>query len=82
MSISAKNVRFDESIMWVELVDGRVLGVPLAWFPKLLHANKTQLDQFELSHQGIHWDELNEDVSIAGLLAGHGDLTQTTTHAA
>jgi hypothetical protein len=82
MSISAKNVHFDESIMWLELVDGRVLGVPLAWFPKLLHANKKQLEQFELSHQGIHWDELDEDISIAGLLLGKGDSTQTTHHAA
>jgi len=54
--------------MWVDLVDGRTLGVPLAWFPKLLAATPEQLASYELSPRGIHWDELDEDLSVDGLL--------------
>ncbi len=42
MSISAKSLRFDDDSMWVELSDGRTLGVPLVWFPRLLHATRAQ----------------------------------------
>ena len=76
MNISAENVRFDDASMWVDLSDGRTIGVPLAWFPRLLSATPNQRSAFELSPLGIHWEALNEDVSIAGLLAGRGDLTQ------
>ncbi|KDE34228.1 hypothetical protein AW40_23450 [Kosakonia radicincitans UMEnt01/12] len=75
MSISAKNVKFDETTMWVELSDERVLGVPLAWFPRLLNASTQQLNDYELSKRGIHWDELDEDISVEGLLAGRGDIS-------
>jgi len=76
MSISTKAVRFDEYNMWV------TLGVPLAWFPKLMHASPEQRDQFELSARGIHWDELDEDISVDGLIAGRGDVTQRPHRAA
>lgn len=76
MTISAKSLRFDDDSMWIELSDGRVLGVPLAWFPRLLHATPRQRLAFEISRGGLHWDELDEDISIAGLLAGKGDQTQ------
>ncbi|MBI3777069.1 MAG: DUF2442 domain-containing protein [Gammaproteobacteria bacterium] len=56
MNTSAKTVRFDENIMWVELSDGRMLGIPLAWFPRLLHATPEQRQKYELSYSGIHWD--------------------------
>lgn len=75
MTISAKNVRFDETTMWVELNDGRVMGVPLAWFPRLLNATDNDRNDFELSKRGIHWDNLDEDISVDGLLAGRGDVT-------
>jgi Protein of unknown function (DUF2442) len=75
MTTSAKAVRFDDDSMWVHLDDGRVLSVPLAWFPRLLAAAPEQRDQLEISPRGIHWDALDEDISIDGLLAGHGDLT-------
>ena len=75
MTTSAKAVTFDDDSMWVRLDDGRVIAVPLAWFPRLLTATAEQRAQFELSPRGIHWEALNEDVSIDGLLAGHGDLT-------
>ena len=75
MNISAISVRFDEDTMWVSLDDGRTLGVPLAWFPRLLLAKAIEREKFELSPGGIHWDDLDEDISIAGLLEGRGDRT-------
>src|SRR6266702_2249836 len=74
MTISATSVRFDEHTMWVELSDGRTLGVPLAWFPRLLRATPGERDQVELSRVGLHWEALDEDISILGLLAGRGDM--------
>ena len=75
MHTSAKAVRFDDDSMWIHLDDGRVMAVPLAWFPRLLAATPEQRVQFDLSPRGIHWEALDEDISIDGLLAGHGDLT-------
>jgi len=82
MTTSATSVRFDEHTMWVELTDGRTLGVPLAWFPRLLRATPVERNQVELSRVGLHWEAINEDISIAGLLAGRGDITRSTEHAA
>lgn len=82
MTTSPKAARFDDCTMWLELNDGRTLGVPLAWFPRLLAATITQLEQYELSAHGIHWDELDEDLSVDGLLAGRGDMTHRPSKAA
>lgn len=68
-------VRFDEDNFWVDLADGRTLGIPLAWFPRLFRGSKEQREKVELSRVGLHWDELDEDISVAGLLAGRGDQT-------
>jgi hypothetical protein len=75
-------VRFDEDSFWVELEDGRVMGVPLAWFPRLMHASPELLAGVELSPSGLHWDALDEDISIAGLLAGLDDRTRSAPRAA
>ena len=82
MNTSPKSVRFDDDSMWVSLSDGRILAVPLAWFPRLLHATAEQRQQFELSAKGLHWDALDEDISVAGLLEGVGDLTRAMPLAA
>ncbi|CAI1061467.1 MULTISPECIES: DUF2442 domain-containing protein [Serratia] len=82
MSISAKNVNFDETTMWVELNDARIIGVPLAWFPRLLNATDQERARYELSARGIHWDALDEDISVEGLLKGRGDITHRPHHAA
>ena len=74
-SVSATAIRFDEDSMWVSLSDGRVLGVPLAWFPRLLSATPEQLQQVRISPRGLHWESLNEDISIEGLLHALGDQT-------
>lgn len=75
MSISAESVSFDDSSMWVALTDGRTLGVPLVWFPRLLHATPADRAQVAISAFGLHWAALDEDISIAGLLAGRGDMS-------
>jgi len=75
-------VRFDEASMWVELDDGRTLGVPLAWFPRLLHGSPAEREGVTLSPSGLHWEALDEDVSIGGILAGRGDMTTPRPHAA
>ncbi len=72
---SAKSVHFDDDSMWIELKDGRSLSVPLIWFPRLLNAQPHERNQFEISRKGLHWESLDEDISIAGLLAGRGDQT-------
>jgi hypothetical protein len=84
MNALATSLRFDEDMMWVQLVDGRVIGVPLAWFPRLLRASPERRLRFEISSggQGLHWDELDEDISVAGLLAGRGDVTRAMAMAA
>jgi hypothetical protein len=82
MTVSATNIRFDEHTMWVELTDGRTLGVPLAWFPQLLRATSAEREQVEMSRVGLHWEAIDEDISIAGLLAGRGDVRRSTKHAA
>ena len=58
------------------------LGIPLAWFPRLLHGTPEQRAQVELSRMGLHWDDLDEDISIAGLLQGRGDQTSARKAAA
>ena len=71
-------VRVDDENLWVTLADGRQLGTPLTYFPRLLHATPEQRAAYELSGggRGIHWNTLDEDISVAGLLAGRGDRTR------
>ena len=78
MSSLANSVVFDAGMMWVDLVDGRRLGVPLAYFPRLLHASADARAQVVISGggQGLHWDALDEDISVMGLLQGFGDQTR------
>ena len=82
MSTSARSIRFDDNCLWVELSDARVLAVPLAWFPRLMNATVEQRAQVQFSSRGLHWQDLDEDISIEGLLAGVGDLTQQHSAAA
>ncbi len=72
VSALAKAVECDDVMMRVTFTDGRVLGVPLVWFPTLLEATPHQRAQYEIGGGGIslHWPELDEDLSIAGLMAG------------
>lgn len=80
----ATKVAVSEDVLRVALDDGREIAVPLAWFPRLLHATPAQRGQWELigAGEGIHWPDLDEDVSVAGLLAGRGDRTMARRPAA
>jgi len=71
----ATHVTFDDDSMWVYLADGRTVGVPLAWFPRLLRASAAEREDVRISPRGLHWEALNEDISVAGLLEGFGDMT-------
>ncbi len=68
----AKEVVFTQDELAVLLADGRRVSVPLAWFPRLLHATSEQRSNYEIlgEGQGIHWPDLDEDLSVAGLLKG------------
>ncbi len=68
----AREVRVTDAELVVGLADGRQISVPLAWFPRLLHATPAQRDVWELlgDGQGIHWPEVDEDLSVEALLAG------------
>jgi hypothetical protein len=68
----AKSLEFDEHAMRVVFTDGRVLSVPLEWFPLLRRASAGQLRHYEIGGGGVslHWPELDEDLSVAGLMAG------------
>jgi Protein of unknown function (DUF2442) len=69
---NAENVTITEDTLAVDLSDGRTISVPLAWFPRLLHASPEERDNWRLigKGQGIHWEDLDEDISVEGLLAG------------
>ena len=69
-------VRFDADRFWVELADGRCIAVPLDWYPRLLRATKKQREAVEFSRIGLHWEEIDEDISVPGLLIGQWDNTR------
>jgi hypothetical protein len=74
----ARKISFDVDNLWVELTDGRQVGVPLAYFPRLLNATPVQREDYLISGggTGLHWDNLDEDISVKSLLLGIGDRTQ------
>jgi len=71
----ATSVSFDADNMWVRLSDGRQLGVPLAYFPRLAKATSSQRKRYLISGGGIglHWEEIDEDISVPALLSGNVD---------
>ena len=73
----ADKLSFDDEKMWVHLVDGRVLGIPLSFYPRLHEASVAQRAAYSLSGdgQGLHWEALDEDISVEHLLMGHRDST-------
>ena len=81
-SVSAKRVRFDADSMWVELSDGRTIGVPLAWFPRLLNSTEDEREKVRITSRGLHWEALDEDISVEGILAGRSDQTKARRSAA
>ncbi|MCF8038409.1 MAG: DUF2442 domain-containing protein [Desulfohalobiaceae bacterium] len=67
-----RDVQFTEDAISVDLFDGRTITVPLAWYPRLLHASKEQLQNWKIAGAGygIHWPDIDEDLNTQGLLQG------------
>ena len=74
----AISLRFDKDNMWVDLADVRTLGVPLAYFPRLLNASEDQRKSYTISGggTGLHWEEIDEDICVKSLVMGVGDRTK------
>ena len=70
INVLATDIRFDADRMHVQLSDGREIIVPLEWFPSLRNATDEQRNRWRLIGKGvgIHWEDLDEDISVAGLL--------------
>ena len=68
----ALSVRISDDALSVDLVDGRTIIVPLGWYPRLWHANPREREHFEVFGDGayIHWPDIDEDLTVAGLLQG------------
>ncbi len=73
----AEKIDFDKDNMRVALTDGREISIPLAYFPRLLNATKSQRESYLISGggSGLHWDEIDEDISVENLILGIGDRT-------
>lgn len=69
----ARAVRFSPDELTVEISDGRTISVPLSWYPRLAHGSAVEREKWELiaDGHGIHWPDLDEDLSVEGLLDGH-----------
>lgn len=69
---AAESVTITDDSLSVELCDGRAVSVPLAWFPRLLHATKEERKNWRMvgRGQGIHWEDIDEDISVENLLSG------------
>ncbi len=68
----AQKVVFTEDSFIVYLSDGRSISVPIIWYPRLLNSNKQERENYEFlgDGEGIHWPDLDEDISVEGILAG------------
>ncbi len=69
---NAENITITEDTLTVDLSDGRTISVPLTWFPRLVQASPEERNNWRLigQGQGIHWEDVDEDISVEGLLAG------------
>ena len=74
----AQKIWTDDDNLWLLLIDGRQLSIPLAFFPNLTNANKENLSDYELSGDGlgIHWESLDEDLYVPNLLLGITDINR------
>lgn len=69
-----EDVKVTEDTLSVDLSDGRTISVPLAWYPRLMHGTKKERNNWRLIGKGygIHWEELDEDISVENILLGKG----------
>jgi len=68
--LRARSVEFTATELVVTLADGRRIATPLAWYPRLLRASSAERQNYEIMPMGIHWPDIDEDLSIAGMLKG------------
>jgi len=80
--VRAVKVWFDDDNIWLGLEDGRQVSAPLAFYPRLLNATKGQRENYELIGPGIgiHWEDLDEDLSVEGIVLGRKDRTSKRTN--
>jgi len=71
LDIRATAVKVTDDVLTVDLEDGRTVSAPIVWYPRLRHGTPTERENFEIGPYGIHWPDLNEDISIRGLLLGN-----------
>ena len=77
----AQGVRVTEDALIVDLVDGRIISVPLAWYPRLAHGTGAERSRWRFigEGEGIHWADLDEDISVENLLAGQPSAESQTS---
>lgn len=70
--VSAESVAVTDDTLTLDLADGRTISLPVAWYPRLLHATPDERARWEWigDREGIHWPELDEDISVEGIIAG------------
>lgn len=80
--VRAVKVWFDDDNIWLGLEDGRQVSTPLAFYPRLLNATKEQRENYEFIGPGIgiHWEDLDEDLSVEGIVLGRKDQTSKRTN--
>ncbi len=71
-AVQAEHIKFEENSLLVDLSDGRTIAAPLAWYPRLFHATENERNNWRLigRGEGIHWPDLDEDISVENLIAG------------
>lgn len=70
-----------EDSLVVELEDGRTISAPIGWFPRLMHGTQSEREHLIILPTGIHWPDLDEDISVKTLLLGPGIMESSTSHA-
>jgi hypothetical protein len=82
IQIRATSVQVSDDALVVDLVDGRTVSAPLAWYPRLLHSTPAEREDYQLIGEGlgIHWPQLDEDISVDGILAGRRSLESTKSY--
>jgi hypothetical protein len=70
--VGGEEVRIGEDTLTIDLADGRSISIPLAWYPRLLHGRPEERTNWQWigDNEGIHWPDLDEDISVEGIIAG------------
>ncbi len=71
-ALTGEEVRIGEDTLTIDLADGRSISIPLAWYPRLLHGRPDERTNWQWigDDEGIHWPDLDEDISVEGIIAG------------